>query len=379
MADYLIKDTTLTNIADAIRAKKSSTDTYTPAEMATAISSIESGGGGGPTTEDLTFTGDLTKFNYYGRMSKLIKKYGSQMSFNSVSYMDNAFQGNDTLNPDFSNWTINLSNNASLQSTFASNDSIKKLPKFVGGSINSCNNMFYSFYGENIPDDLFTNTTFNLTNTANRYDSIFYNCNYLKKVPLWFSNMAFIRDNFTFISYANIYTQTFRHCWQLNEIIMPLVLSPVNLNSNCFSNCFSDTHNARKIVFAPSPESGNESCNWKNQVIDLTVNVGYGEGDNNVSVRGDDKKIYDATTYAALKNDPNAWTKKLEYSFYNHDSALETLNSLPFTGNSASHSSPNIIKFQGQSGSATDGGAINTLTTAEIAQAANRCWSVSYV
>lgn len=66
--------------------------------------------------------------------------------------------------------------------------------------------MFYSFYGENIPDDLFTNTTFNLTNTANRYDSIFYNCNYLKKVPLWFSNMAFIRDNFTFISYANIYT-----------------------------------------------------------------------------------------------------------------------------------------------------------------------------
>ena len=44
MADYLIKDTTLTNIADAIRAKKSSTDTYTPAEMATAISSIETGG-----------------------------------------------------------------------------------------------------------------------------------------------------------------------------------------------------------------------------------------------------------------------------------------------------------------------------------------------
>ena len=74
MADYLIKDTTLTNIADAIRAKKSSTNTYTPAEMATAISSIETGGGGGPTAEDLTFTDDLTKFNYYGRMSKLIKK-----------------------------------------------------------------------------------------------------------------------------------------------------------------------------------------------------------------------------------------------------------------------------------------------------------------
>lgn len=379
MADYLIKDTTLTNIADAIRAKKSSTDTYTPAEMATAISSIQTGGGGGPTADDLTFTGDLTKFNYYGRMSKLIKKYGSQMSFNYVSHMDNAFQGNDTPNSDFSNWTINLSNGASLMQTFSSNSSIKKLPKFAGGSINSCASMFYDFQGENIPDDLFTNTIFNLTNTSNRYESVFYNCNYLKKVPLWFSNAAFNTANFTFISYINIYTQTFRHCWQLNEIIMPLVLSPVYLNQNCFDSTFSDTHNARKIVFAPSPDSTNESCNWKNQVIDLSISVGYGERDNNVAVRGDDKKIYDATTYAALKNDPNAWTKNLEYSFYNHDSALETLNSLPYTGNHASQSSPNIIKFKGESGSATDSGAINTLTTAEIAQAANRCWSVSYV
>ena len=206
MADYLIKDTTLTNIADAIRAKKSSTDTYTPAEMATAISSIETGGGGGPTAEDLTFTGDLQYFNYYGRMSKLIKKYGSQMSFNNVYNMDHAFQGSDTPNSDFSNWTINLSNNTSLVGIFSSNGSIKKLPKFAGGSINSCANMFYSFYGENIPDDLFTNTTFNLTSTSNRYESIFYDCNYLKKVPLWFSNMAFTRNNFTLISYANIYT-----------------------------------------------------------------------------------------------------------------------------------------------------------------------------
>ena len=379
MADYLIKDTTLTNIADAIRAKKSSTDTYTPAEMATAISSIETGGGGGPTAEDLTFTGDLQYFNYYGRMSKLIKKYGSQMSFNYVSNMDHAFQGNDTLNSDFSNWTINLRNHASLINAFCSTSSIKKLPKFAGGSIDSCSSIFYDFNGENIPDDLFTNTTFNLTSTANRYHGMFTDCHYLKKVPSWFSNAAFNTASHTFLSYANIYYSTFRSCWQLNEIIIPLVLSPVELNQNCFDSCLYDIHNARKIVFAPSPDSTNESCNWKNQVIDLTIHVGYGEGDNNVSVRGDDKKIYDATTYAALKNDPNAWTKNLEYSFYNHDSALETLNSLPYTGNSASQSSPNIIKFNGESGSATDGGAINTLTTAEIAQATNRCWSVSYV
>lgn len=375
MADYLIKDTTLTNIADAIRAKKSSTDTYTPAEMATAISSIETGGGGGPTAEDLTFTGDLSYFNYYGRMSKLIKKYGSQMSFNSVSYMVKAFQGNDTLNSDFSNWTINLSNNAYLSNIFSSNSSIKKFPKFAGGSIKKCDNMFHQFGGETISDDLFSNTTFNLNSSSNDYSSMFRECYYLKKVPLWFSNMAFTRANFTVSAYSNLYSVCFKYCRRLNEITLPLILSPVKLESNAFVDTFKEVNSARKIVFAPSPESGNESCNWKNQVIDLTNYVGYASG----GIGDDSKKIYDATTYAALKNDPDAWTKELIYSFYNHDAALETLNSLPFTGNSASQASPNIIKFQGQSGSVTDGGAINTLTTAEIAQAANRCWSVSYV
>ena len=375
MADYLIKDTTLTNIANAIRAKKSSTDTYTPAEMATAISSIETGGGGGPTAEDLTFTGDLSYFNYYGRMGKLIKKYGSQMSFNYVSHMDKAFQGNDTLNSDFSNLTINLSNRASLWYTFSSNGSIKKFPKFAGGSIDKCEDMFYRFDGETIPDDLFSNTTFNLKNAACDYSELFRESYHLKKVPLWFSNMAFTRANFTVSPYATPYNVCFKFCRRLNEITLPLVLSPVNIDQNAFLETFEQVSSARKIVFAPSPESANESCNWKNQVIDLTKYVGYcnrGIGDSS-------KKIYDATTYAALKNDPDAWTDDITYSFYNHDSALETLNSLPFTGNSASQSSPNIIKFKGESGSATDGGAINTLTTAEIAQAANRRWSVSYV
>ena len=375
MADYLIKDTTLTNIADAIRQKKSSTDTYTPAEMATAISSIETGGGGGPTAEDLTFTGDLSYFNYYGRMGKLIKKYGSQMRFNDVSSLYQAFKGNDTLNSDFSNWTINLSNIASLASAFASTSSIMKLPKFAGGSIKRCDSMFYQFGGENIPDDLFSNTTFILKSSSNDYSGLFRECYYLKKVPLWFSNMAFTRANFTLPAYATLYAVCFQYCRRVNEITLPLILSPVNLESNAFLNTFEEVNSARKIVFAPSPESGNESCNWKNQVIDLTKHVGYADG----GIGDASKKIYNATTYAALKNDPYAWTEDITYSFYNHDSALETLNSLPFTGNSASQSSPNIIKFKGESGSATDGGAINTLTTAEIAQAANRRWSVSYV
>ena len=64
-----------------------------------------------------------------------------------------------------------------------------------------------------------------------------------------------------------------------------------------------------------------------------------------------------------------------DYSRYNHDSAVETLASLPDT-----HAyGTNTIRFRGASGSATDGGAINTLTEAEIAVAASKGWTVTLV
>ena len=47
MAEYLIQDTTLDAIADAINAKTGGTSAMTPAEMVTEIAAIPSGGGGG--------------------------------------------------------------------------------------------------------------------------------------------------------------------------------------------------------------------------------------------------------------------------------------------------------------------------------------------
>lgn len=47
MAEYLIQDTTLDAIADAINAKTGGSSAMTPAEMVTAIGSIPTGGGGG--------------------------------------------------------------------------------------------------------------------------------------------------------------------------------------------------------------------------------------------------------------------------------------------------------------------------------------------
>ena len=81
-----------------------------------------------------------------------------------------------------------------------------------------------------------------------------------------------------------------------------------------------------------------------------------------------------------MKNDPDSWTYDINYSKYNHDSAVETINSLPDTSAYiATAGGTNTIKFDGASGAKTDGGAINTLTEEEIAVAAAKGWTVTLV
>lgn len=74
MANVIINDTNLTNIADAIRSKTGSNDTYLPSEMANAISSISSGtvniGGGSKI--------------YFGAMGTVGASYCNKMSFDKV-------------------------------------------------------------------------------------------------------------------------------------------------------------------------------------------------------------------------------------------------------------------------------------------------------
>lgn len=373
MADYLIKDTTLTNIADAIRAKKSSTDTYTPAEMATAISSIESGGGE-LTEEDLTFTGDLSYFNYYGRMSKIIKKYGSKMRFNAVMNLTKAFKGNDPLNSDFSNWTINLYK-CDLTECFS--DYIKAYPKLQGTVVRLQNLFYQNTSMELIPDDLFSaGTEFICKEWGQNYYGIFSNCQALKKLPLWFINMTFTVDkDYNYQPYSTVYSSTFYTCLNLKELTLPIIPSPAKLKNNCFSTTFQNVRSMRKFIFAPPP-AGNESVLWAKQTINLADDeCGY-----NSNAYGS-KSIYDDETYNQNKNDPDARARKLEYSFYNHDSALETIKSLPYAQmvDTPQSQLQNVIKFYGKSGEKTDGGAINTLTAEEIAIATNKGWTVSFV
>ena len=115
----------------------------------------------------------------------------------------------------------------------------------------------------------------------------------------------------------------------------------------------------------------------------ISQDVGYATRYSDVLylVYGSSKQVTNSDTYAALKDTEEWWTADINYSRYNHDSAVNTINSLPDTADyiTSSGGSPNTVVFKGAAGASTDGGAINTLTEEEIAVATAKGWTVSYV
>ena len=166
--------------------------------------------------------------------------------------------------------------------------------------------------------------------------------------------------------------------------------------------------NTNSITFATN-NGEPYKVNWKNQTIDLAGKIGYSSINwNNIYknyAQGywkEKNNIFYNTTdleqaklnYNKLKSQDNwfSWSSNsgtyegknvyysLLFSRYNHDSAVETINSLPDTSEYlASAGGTNTIKFKGIQGALTDGGAINTLTEQEIAVATEKGWTVSMV
>ena len=151
-------------------------------------------------------------------------------------------------------------------------------------------------------------------------------------------------------------------------------------------NLSNKNYRLKEFTFAVNEDGTPKTANWKNQTIETTSTskgtFGYGDYRPTKYNSGitEDKEVKDDATYQALKNDPDWYSKDINYSRYNHDSAVNTINSLPDTSAYlTANGGTNTIKFKGQSGALTDGGAINTLTEEEIAIATAKGWTVSLV
>lgn len=372
MANVLVNEDSLTGIADAIRGKNGSTDTYKPSEMAAAISAIS--GGGGPSIPDSAFvlSGVCSYWDYNGKWDTFIEAYKDKWSTNNLVDCSFMFSGSKLTSIPFN---INVVYGVILANIFVSSN-FTTVPRINGNNITvqSISNMFSNAKKiKDIPDDYFNFITDTYSSSTSLI-GVFNQCNNLRNFPSSFNSVIkkFKGTSYIYSPYYNLCCS----CNSLNEITN-LGVTPTTVASNEFTSSFYSCRRLKSLTF-----ESNQTANWKYHTIDLSLYVGYGFSQSDATAAGIsvDKEVKDATTYAALKDDADWWTRDIAYSRYNHDSAVATINSLPDTSAYlATAGGTNTIKFAGASGSATDGGAINTLTEEEIAVATAKGWTVTLV
>lgn len=358
---------------------------YTPLEMAEAINDLVI-----PVIPEdaFTFTGDC-QYKFTGNnWNWFIETYGDKITTNNLTHVNNLFHNNKTLKriP----FDINLSYNLSsgLISIFNGMYELEELPLIKGdikpptGDYSGNPSFQYAFYNlykvRHIPYDYFHNfggeefwrvaNAYTYSNRANFFSS----CYSLRQLP----DVSMLLTAATSSS-SNFYYGFCSYCYTLDEA-SNLPVSVANFTSNMFSSFLTNCCRLKEITFAVNEDGTPKTANWKSQTIDLTKYIGYGSSANIFVARNSgittDKQVKDDATYQALKDDPDWFTLDINYSRYNHDSAVNTINSLPDT----SAYGTNTIKFIGKAGALTDGGAINTLTEEEIAVAAAKGWTVSF-
>lgn len=378
----------LTAIADAIRDKTGDTTLLTLDAMPVAIASIEAGGGGVAELpeEALNLTDNLSDKFTRGMWDWFIELYGDKIVTKDVTSLGNTFSYSEVEEIPF---VLNVLNITSLASAFYSMKNLRVCPKVRG--VLSMNNTSFTLssaidYCKFVSDfeDLFEPemldgfNAYKSTSATSCPRAITFNtCCSMRRVPSWWYKFRINEASTAFPKY-NIYNSGFASCYVLDEITnIPVLKCQGNLTSNMLGGIAQHAYRLKSLTFETDNGQPIEA-NWKSQVLALDYNTGY-TSTPSLDEYGiaKDKKAIDDASYQALKNDPD-WWGSLEYARYNHDSAVETINSLPDTSAYlASAGGTNTIRFKGSAGSLTDGGAINTLTEEEIAVAAAKGWTVT--
>lgn len=372
----------LTAIGDAIREKTGGTELLTLDEMPVAISGIETGGGsvsGELPEEAFDFSGNATYMFANKHWDWFIRDYGDKIITSEINDMSRMFDKSQVTEIPF---TINgkMSEYYTMQYMFSGCSYITTVPYVIGypssinGIFNDCVRL------KEIPEDWADNINWDRLHTysSGNISSVFSGCYSLRKIPQSImSNLWGIQTSASYQPYNGM----FQSCQSLDEAI-DIPVQSKNITSNSFSSTFSTNFRNKKITFA-TDDNVAKTANWKSQTIDLSSYIGYASNDSylrNYAGFTTATSVTDATTYEALKDNPDWWTTNISYARYNHDSAVETINSLPDTSEYlTANGGTNTIKFKGAAGELTDGGAINTLTEEEIAVATAKGWTVTLV
>lgn len=353
---------------------------FTPMEMVDALKGITPG----PSKEDLIITGDCSYRFASGGWDWAVNKYGDAMTTTDVSACRSMFEGCKLRRFPVD---INIGGMSpyangggiTLQYTFK-NCEFEELPKFNNMKLYSFTDSLQSMLNLTyIPDDYFTDWDISLLLAGPSVYSAnvsgnFSNCYRLTNIPTSYWRLY---NPAATGNYATLSSIMNNHCM---SDIPNIVWNWPNLECNTagsgygsvFYNSFRLIGRLKTLTFAPGQE-----CKWSQQVLDLSQSCGWSPTGSFYFVP--QCEVTDDATYQALKDNPNWATSYPEYSRYNHDGAVETINSLPDCSayQISSGRAANTIKFKGDAGRKTDGGAINTLTEEEIAVAAAKGWTVT--
>lgn len=384
---YSINDTTLTAIGNAIREKNGSSDTYKPTEMASAISAITTGGGGG--LEPIVLTGDC---QYACGGSIFTSVYG-KVDISTKDVLNTKYMFNNCTLPEV-DFDINVAydGNSSLILSYMFNQSKMLRPPYIRGD-RAPQTGNYSYYIQ--MDNMFFNCSKMIEipydyfhqfggdahwESAKNYTTsranMFNNCSSLRALP----DLSMLVNKSSYTS--SFYYKGFNNCYVLDEIVDLPVYENVTWTSNAFNSTFAGDSRLKRLTFATNEDGTPKTASgWKSQTIDLSGSIGYAQQKYYVTDNtdahgiGTDKMVTDLFSHAELANDPDWWTNDVTFSRYNHDSAVETINSLPDVSASGG---TNTIKFKGTMGSGY-GKAISDLTAEEKAVATAKGWTVTIV
>lgn len=370
----------LTAIGDAVRGKTGESEKLTLDGMAEKIKNMPA------PMKKITISGDIS-----GLFSKkFVDLYNSGLKdyieFKDVTacqglipYLDNTDYMYNLNEPqkvkDLSNIIINFKENTEVYSSgmFQYAKYLEKLPKLI----NFCPGSLYHFFEkcehlQEIPEDFYKD--WEVSNYIS-LNAMLYYCRNLRKAPIGLFKKF---QNSYGSSDSDFYTYVcFSGCQKLPEVLNFPFPKHAPGSGNHFNQFLSNTCSLSRFTFEAEAESVVHKL-YNSVTLDFTDNVGY----TRYTVYDffwSDKKIIDTETYKNLKGDPDSWTQKLEYCKYNKASAVETINSLPKVQKASSTDNNTFtIKFKGEAGSATDEGAINTMTEEEIAVATSRGWTVTF-
>ena len=346
---------------------------YTPLEMVEIINGLEV-----IPDEALNITGNCNYRFAENGLNWLINQCGDKITTTQITSANYMFTKCDKLTHIPFEINMKEGTQASVGNIFYNCNALIELPKVNNAKPSDMGYLFYYCYNvSEIQENYFDNwdlsyiSSYSYANMANIFNGMWS----LRKIPT--NVLKKLWNSATSTAYS-FYSSAFNGCYCLDEIV-GLAVSPAAITSNVFGSTFKTCGRLKDIIFETNEDGTAKTAKWKSQTLDFSSYIGWSDGTSYVirynSGITADKQVTDDATYQALKNDPDWFTLDVNYSRYNHDSAVNTINSLP----DCSATGTNTIKFKGAAGALTDGGAINTLTEAEIAVAAAQGWTVSLV